>query len=248
MGRFRKVPEKLLTQLLRLPVGRLASRRERIIDPTSQDNSTSAVVADQCPIAVRQCFRKGCENRYQPRQWNQRFCQEPSCRLEVSRWRATKRQRKWRSVPENRASQAIRDRARRERERQQPQSPLATASQADLNVEATLPSEPLELPAAPSRNSNIPENFCDRPGCYEATRSSHRNHAKFCSNACQRAMQSVRDRERKWLARWRARQGAVLNYGRNVAPRLSFQHSNRSDKDHAQADSGCRPRPPPAGW
>lgn len=217
--------------------------RERIIDPTYQDISDTQARPVDSPSATRQCLRKGCENRYQPRQWNQSFCQEPDCQAEVKRWQAAKRQQKWRADDDNRRRQASRDRARRDKQRQQTQ---ATADVADSPGTPPAPSQA----GAPSRNLPLPKDFCDRPGCYEATRPSHRNHAKYCSNACRQAVRGVRDRNRKWrgrrLKRKRKRRRRVGNYGRFPQPRLSFSHSHGSDKHHAQANSSFRPRPPPA--
>lgn len=93
--------------------------RERIIDPTYQDISDPQDSPADSLRATRQCLRKGCENRYQPRQWNQSFCQEPDCQSEVKRWQAAKRQQKWRADDDNRRRQASRDRERRHKQRQQ---------------------------------------------------------------------------------------------------------------------------------
>jgi hypothetical protein len=111
------------------------------------------------------------------------------------------------------------------------------------------PPAPSQL-GAPSRNLPLPKDFCDRPGCYEATRSSHRNQAKYCSDACRQAVHGVRDRNRKWRTRRlkikRKKRKRVGNYGGFPLPRLSFSHSHGSDNHHAQANSSSRPRPPPA--
>lgn len=52
-----------------------------------------------------------------------------------------------------------------------------------------------------SRSKTLPILFCDRPGCYDAVRPSRRCRARYCSDECRRAIQRVRDRERKWLYR-----------------------------------------------
>lgn len=237
------MPEELFEQPLRLPVGRnKLPLRERIIDPTFQDISETRDRPQDSLRAARQCLRKGCENRYQPRQWNQSFCQEPDCQAEVRRWQSAKRQQKWRADDGNRRRQASRDRERRDKQRQQAQ---ATADVANSPVTPPAPSQA----GAPSRNLPLPKDFCDRPGCYEATRTSHRNHAKYCSNTCRQAMCSVRDRNRKRRMRRlkikRTRRKCVRNYGAFSGPRLSFSHSHGSDTHHAQANSSSRPRPPP---
>lgn len=262
-------------------------QRERIIDPTFQDNSPDSLRQHDCRSTVRHCLRRGCDNRYQPRQWNQHFCQAPDCRAELNRWRAAKRQRRWRSNEENRLRQAQRERERRsiatQTERMAAAAELAaghwlnsagnaiaghecvadesvqpgklsTLSGVDpSSCQATCALEPVVIPpgdcrGALSRNSRIPEDFCDRPGCYEPTRPSLRKtRVKYCSDACFRAMQRVRDRERKWRMRVRQRAAAVFNYGTGPRARLSSPPVPRlrSDKQHAQTDSGCRPRSPP---
>ena len=42
----------------------------------------------------RICLRKGCGRKYQPRCWNQRYCQDPECLRQVRRWQAARRQAK----------------------------------------------------------------------------------------------------------------------------------------------------------
>lgn len=167
------------------------------------------------------------------------------CRLEVRRWQAAKRQQRWRADADNRLRQAERERIRRKLQRQQAQSCQLLPAVSDISLVVTLDADAAPAPAVLSRNSKIPEDFCDRPGCYEPTRTSQRNPAKYCSNACQCAMQRVRDRQRKWLERARASRIGVLNYGRFHDPRLSFHHSKRSEKDDRQTDFSSRPRPPP---
>ena len=63
----------------------------------------------------RICFRKGCGRTYQPRRWNQRYCQEPECQRQRRRWQAARRQAKHRQSPEAKARHAHAERARRQR-------------------------------------------------------------------------------------------------------------------------------------
>ena len=45
-------------------------------------------------------------------------------------------------------------------------------------------------------------NSCDRPGCYEMYQDSARSpHQRFCSWCCRRAVEQVRERERRWKER-----------------------------------------------
>ena len=90
------------------------------------------------------------------------------CRAEVGRWQAAKRQQRWRADANNRARQADRERVRRQALREQAQGcqlpPLSGAESLLITLDATTPAEPAVL----SRNSKIPEDFCDRPGCVTA--------------------------------------------------------------------------------
>ncbi len=67
------------------------------------------------------------------------------------------------------------------------------------------PSQPLKPLNRPLTRvvtlQRYPENFCDRPGCYDPVRASRSKAAKYCSDGCRRAVHRVRDRERKWLKR-----------------------------------------------
>ena len=60
-------------------------------------------------------MRKGCGREYQPRRWNQRYCQEPECRRQVRRWQAVRRQAKHRQEADAKARHAQAERERRQR-------------------------------------------------------------------------------------------------------------------------------------
>ena len=62
---------------------------------------------------TRLCLRKGCGHRYVPRQWNQRYCQDPACQREVRRWQAARRQAKRREDAASKAEHAQAERVRR---------------------------------------------------------------------------------------------------------------------------------------
>ncbi len=70
----------------------------------------------------RICLRNGCGRRYQPRSWNQRYCQEPECRRQVHRWQAARRQAKHRQDADVKARHAQAERARRQRAKAAPQT------------------------------------------------------------------------------------------------------------------------------
>jgi hypothetical protein len=227
-------------------------------------------------LGLRDCLRKGCGRSFQPRQWNQRYCQEPECLREVRRWQAAKRQRQRRATPQGRQRHAEAQRQRRKRDSAQVDRP-------DRDVPANLGT--FGGGRAWSRsNGNFPEVFCDRPGCYEPPRESSRAPAHYCGDACRAAMRQVRDRERKYLARktkagrlkrrleYQAAkvrrchgphdhrgfpsdpslaesgpsQGPVLSYGRDREPRLGFSRSLEATTDDPKTTPGARPRAPPA--
>lgn len=241
------MPAEPYQRLRRLPVGKRNSRREWIIDPTPQHSSTCSIPGSLSAPSRSQCLRKGCENRYQPRQRNQQFCNERSCRAEVVRWQNAKRQQRWRTQPGNRERQALLARIRREKKKLGPKFPsLIVLSTCTCTDPTNGVSSSEASYSASSRCSKLPENFCDRPGCYDATRASQRNHAKYCGNDCRNAVDRAKDRQRKSIARSSKYRFPVSNYGTPKSQRLSFPHHTRSDIHDRKTNSGTRPRPPPA--
>ena len=81
-----------------------------------QHTSEAGSAARGRRLGWRVCLRKGCGRRYQARQWNQRYCQDPECLRLVHRWQATKRQRQRRAAPEERQKHAEAERSRRQRD------------------------------------------------------------------------------------------------------------------------------------
>jgi hypothetical protein len=77
----------------------------------------------------RSCLRKGCRRRYQPRSWNQRYCQDPECQRQVRCWHAARRQAKRRQDIVVKAQHAQGEKARRLR--------VKTTSKAVENPEVT---------------------------------------------------------------------------------------------------------------
>jgi hypothetical protein len=74
-------------------------------------------------LRPRICLRKGCGRRYQPRRWNQRYCQDAECLRLVRRWQAARRQARRRQDDSARAQHAEAERARRQRAPSLPQVP-----------------------------------------------------------------------------------------------------------------------------
>ena len=135
---------------------------------------------------IRKCLRKGCRRRYQARNWNQRYCQDPKCLRLVRRWQAARRR-------PNVARMTL--------------SKPSTPRQRRIAVsESSSRPRRLKTPKLyPRAWSRTPIFFllpvCDRPGCYKAPKKSVRNRARYCCAACRQAVRKVQDRERKWLSR-----------------------------------------------
>jgi hypothetical protein len=72
---------------------------------------------------ARMCLRKGCGRKYQPRCWNQRYCQDAECQRQVRRWQAAQRQAKRRLDAAAKAQHAEAQRLRRQRAKSVSQAP-----------------------------------------------------------------------------------------------------------------------------
>jgi hypothetical protein len=134
----------------------------------------------------RLCLRKGCGRKYQPRRWNQRYCQDPECLRLVRRWQAAKRQAKRRQDEGAKSQHAEAERVRRQRIPSSPQPP-----------------KPPEIGVARGHAARTfaLTPLCDRPGCHEPPVKSGRSQACYCCSACRQAVRRVVDRERKWQFR-----------------------------------------------
>ncbi len=155
-----------------------------------QDTQRGAGTPSRRRVGARNCLRRGCDSVYLPSRWNQRYCRDPDCQREVRRWQAAKRQRVHRQSPANRQRHAESEAERRRRLRATRPTP-----------EDGLEPRPASDSRAWSRGEKIPEDFCDRPGCYEAVDATARAPSKYCGRDCRQALRQVLDRERKWLFR-----------------------------------------------
>ena len=198
-----------------------------------QNNSNSQNTNDFHPRELRSCHRKGCSNRFLPRRSNQRFCLEPFCTVELRRWQAAKRQRRYRADSANLAKH-------RERERQRRLNNSAKRNSSQPKAESVNPV------GAWSRRTDIPKDFCDRPGCYEPKTSSDRNTAKYCGNACRNAVHRVRRRERASRTMRYSWPRSTVNYSGSSAPEISLPHQKRSNQRDSKTSSQSQPRPPPS--
>ena len=159
----------------------------------------------------RICLRKGCGRRYQPRRWNQHYCQDSECLRLVRRWQAAKRQAQRRQDEAAKLQHAQAQRAHRQRV-------------------ASLPQAPKEPEVTPARGhaakiiSSSP--MCDRPGCHEPPCKVTDRPMCFCSRACRQAVRRVLDRERKWLIRgtFRGRCAREQEYAAARARRSQQRH------------------------
>lgn len=146
----------------------------------------------------RTCHRRGCRRKFQPRSGNQRYCQEPECLRKLHRWQAARRQRRRRKEAEKRKQHAAAERQRRRRRRE-----MQEAQQGELAPSP--PASPAPTQRAWSRSKRIPQDFCDRPGCYGALPGPRRGPAQYCGKRCAQAQRRVQDRERKFKQRQRKR-------------------------------------------
>lgn len=181
-------------------------------DSSSDSRSLSLTDSENRESGQCKCLRRGCENHYTPRRWNQRFCGEPECRRLVERWQAAKRQRRVRQTEQGRERHKRRERERRQAKRQR-RDQTSTSEQPAA-------SEIRPRQCAWSRCKAHPKDFCDRPGCYDSVRPSRSRAARYCSNDCRRAVERVRDRCRKHFMRQQFKRGLG-----GITARDSLNHS-----------------------
>lgn len=236
----------------------------------SQDNLDPRSPASTPRLGRRSCLRQGCGHIYQARRWNQRYCGQADCRLQLRRWQAAKRQQRRRSRPEVRQQHAAAERQRRAHRGEATNSAVRSRGQDAAGTPD----------GAWSRSKRNLAPFCDRPGCYQPRRQPTRSPARYCGDACARAMRRVQDRERKWLRRntlvgrlkrrleyasrrsrrknFRRHPGqaseqpsaalsqAVLNYREPEAERVSCRDVPEARCDDQEKTTDARSRPPPS--
>jgi hypothetical protein len=203
-------------------------------DGSTDSSSLSLAVSKNREPGQVQCLRRGCENHYKPRRWNQRFCGDPDCRREVRRWQAAKRQQRVRQTELGRQRH-------REREFQRRRAYRDRKSELSLPVQQPVqPPEPLP-PGAWSRCKPHPKYFCDRPGCYDPVRSARSHAARYCSDECRRAVERVRDRQRKHLKRQDLTNAWL---GSTPGDRLVAIHSGRLPRAQLDGPRAIRHRQP----
>ena len=239
-------------------------------DRSSESSSLSLVISKNREHGQVKCLRRGCENHYTPRRWNQQFCGDPECRKEVLRWQAAKRQQRVRETEQGRERHNERERQRRQANRDRKSAPNQPVQ----------PPEPVP-PSAWSRCKPHPKDFCDRPGCYDPVRPARSREAKYCGDDCRRDVNRVRDRQRKHLKRQGLENNPlrstrcdplvpiysehlpqaqcddprpmklcspthVRNYGATDLGGLSSEALSRRQVDGQQRNSGSKSRAPPS--
>ena len=169
-----------------------------------QEQHTSSPISSPSRrrFPVRTCHRRHCGRVFSPRQWNQRYCREPDCLRELHRWEAAKRQRQRRKNEKVRRQHADAERQRRSRKREERRAREASGTQDESVPQAQIDGSESR---AWSRSDKIPENFCDRPGCYDPVSPSCRVAARYCGDECRQAVRRVLDRERKFKDRQKKR-------------------------------------------
>lgn len=130
-------------------------------------------------LGWRMCLRQGCQNSYQARRWNQRYCQDPTCRKQVRCWQAAKRQQQRRQQAEVRQAHAAAEKERRARRRAAGRDRVRPVLDEGLSPDQ----QPEPNQGAWSRSKHLSAPFCDRPGCYDAVRPSSRCRARYCSDS-----------------------------------------------------------------
>jgi len=131
---------------------------------------------------TRLCLLKGCGQHFRPRRWRQRYCSD-RCWQQALVWSRWKQQQKYR------ASEAGKKRrnAQCHRNRERVKHRTKNGSKAIADVARVI------------SGKHFVGVSCDRPGCYEMFPHSARSpHQRFCCWECRRALERVRERERKW--------------------------------------------------
>jgi hypothetical protein len=125
---------------------------------------------------------KGCGRHFRPRRWRQRYCSNP-CWQEALAWSRWKQQQKYRATAAGKRCRNAQ--CRRHRQRVKIKMKEAPESTAGLGRVIS--------------HKHFIGGSCDRPGCYEMFLHSARSpHQRFCSWGCRRAVERVRERERRW--------------------------------------------------
>jgi len=134
----------------------------------------------------RRCLLKGCEEWFQPRRPQARYCSQ-KCRESAKRWRRWRAGQKWRKTESGRHCRRQQSCRYRQRVRERREAPRSVTDRAR---EGQRPADILK------------ESSCSRPGCYDWFVTSPRSPGqRFCSYLCRKALRRVLQRESRWATR-----------------------------------------------
>ena len=130
---------------------------------------------------TRRCLLKGCEQDFHPEQARARYC-SARCRAQARKWTEWKARRAYRATARGKAKRNRQSQRYRERLKARP---------ASKKTQTARPARVIP--------KNLFSDSCDRPGCYVCFRRQGRSpRQRFCSRACQCALERVWERERRW--------------------------------------------------
>jgi hypothetical protein len=136
----------------------------------------------------RVCLLKGCGRVFRPRQPLARYCSE-ACREQARRWRQWKARRRYRRSPNGQQRRQAQSRRYRERRKERSAREIASLNRCEGHPYKIFLRSWVVL-------------LRPRPGCYVAFQLTKRSLGqRFCSLACRRAVERVRERERHWRQR-----------------------------------------------
>lgn len=158
--------------------------------PVAHHDSRSHPGQGCCGPRHRRCLLKGCEQWFQPRSPQARYC-SGACRVAARRWRRWRAGQKWRKTELGRQCRRQQSCRYRERVRQRREAGQAVVEEsADEPREGQRPADVLK------------KSPCSRPGCYELFEPSRRSPGqRFCSCLCRKALRRVLQREAIWGTR-----------------------------------------------
>ncbi len=177
---------------------------------------------------LRECLRKGCRRKYQPRRWNQRYCQDPECLRLVRQWQAAKRQAKHRQTAEAKARHAQAEHARRERAKFASQT-VQKPEVAPQRGHAADPFFPLRYAIGPAATNRL----CPRSGT---------RHVSAAPPAVRQfAMSSIVNASGVLAARWMAARSEPTNTRRraNAGPRRAAMPGWKRPRDPLRSDDSA---------
>jgi len=151
---------------------------------------------------------KGCEQPFQPKHPQARYCSE-ACRQAARRWRAWRGRQRYGATERGKACR--RDQSRRYRERVRHRGPCGCEVEAEASTgscaccrEQRAEAEAADSAVPAGREGQRPADFpkkssCGRPGCYTCFDPHPRSPLqRFCSSLCRLALQRVLEREARW--------------------------------------------------